>query len=403
MSVKPVKVSQLNAYIRRIVQSNPVLGNVTVTGEVSNLKFHSTGHVYFTLKDETSRISCFMPSDVVSQTQAPLTEGMEAVICGYINIYERGGTYSLNVRTIESAGAGSLAVQFEKLKKQLEEEGLFDSSKKKPLKMFPEKVAVVTSDTGAAVRDIIKIIRSRNSFVDIIVCPVLVQGPSAAADISSMIDSINENRPDIDVIITGRGGGSIEELWAFNEEIVARSIYASKIPVISAVGHETDTTIADYVADVRAETPTAAAALAVPDISGLIMYTDDLSDEMTARMESVIQTYSYRLAGCSMESLMHFLESMIERKTTDTIKYRNIIDFEADSKLLSYENRIDKAGGILDSLNHTRILEKGYSMILNESGGLVTSADMIENDEDIRIVMNKGTADARVTKVVRSK
>ena len=282
MAAKPVKVSQLNAYIKRILQSSPVLSNVTVIGEVSNLKFHSSGHVYFSLKDEKGKISCFLPADIAVSMDKSIEEGTEAVVTGYIYLYERGGSYSINVKTIEKSGTGNLAAEFEKLKKKLEAEGLFDRSAKKPLNPFPRRVAVVTSDTGAAVHDIIKIIRSRNRYVDILVCPVLVQGPSAASDISSMITELNEKCPDTDVIITGRGGGSMEELWAFNEESVARAIAASDIPVISAVGHETDFTIADFAADVRAETPTAAAVLAVPDINELVMYTEELMQSIDA-------------------------------------------------------------------------------------------------------------------------
>ena len=259
MAIKPVKVSQLNGYIKRILQTDPLLGNVSVIGEISNLKFHGSGHVYFSMKDEGSRLNCFLPADRAQNLRYELSEGMEITASGYIYLYERGGSYSLNIRDIEVAGLGNLSIAFEKLKAKLEAEGLFDKEHKKEIPFFPEKIAVVTSETGAAVRDILKIIKSRNNYVDVLIYPVLVQGPSAAGEIAHAIADINEKWPDIDTIITGRGGGAMEELWAFNEEIVARSIYASKIPVISAVGHETDFTIADFVADRRAETPTAAA------------------------------------------------------------------------------------------------------------------------------------------------
>ena len=267
MAIKPVSVSQLNGYIKRILQTDPLLGNVSVVGEVSNLKYHGSGHVYFTLKDANSKISCFLPHDRAEALRYELSEGMEITASGYIYLYERGGSYSLNIRDIEVAGLGNLAIAFEKLKSKLEAEGLFDPAKKKAIPSFPEKIAVVTSETGAAVRDILKIIKNRNNYVDVLIYPVLVQGPAAAGEIAAAINHINEKWPDTDTIITGRGGGSMEELWAFNEEIVARAIYASAIPVISAVGHETDFTIADFVADRRAETPTAAAHMAVPDIN----------------------------------------------------------------------------------------------------------------------------------------
>ena len=237
MGLKPVTVSQLNSYIKRILQTDPILGNVSVRGEVSNLKFHGSGHVYFSLKDEKSRINCFLPSDRAVQIGRALQEGMEIIASGYIYLYERGGSYSLNVTDLEKAGQGELAIAFEKLKQKLAKEGLFDQEHKKLIPAFPHKVAIVTSETGAAVRDILKIIQKKNNCVDVLVYPVLVQGPGAPQQIADAIRDLSENYPDVDTIITGRGGGSMEELWAFNEEIVARSIYESKIPVISAVGH----------------------------------------------------------------------------------------------------------------------------------------------------------------------
>ncbi|MBR6499939.1 MAG: exodeoxyribonuclease VII large subunit, partial [Firmicutes bacterium] len=252
MGLKPVSVSRLNAYIKRILQSDPILGNVSVIGEISNLKYHSTGHVYFTLKDEDSKISCFLSSEQRRHLRYELDNGMEITATGYIYLYERGGSYSLNVNNIEISGLGDLQIAFQQLKEKLQKEGLFDSKYKKPLPAFPKRIAVVTSATGAAVRDVISIISGRTQMTDILVCPCLVQGPEAARDIARTIEAVNAQCPDVDVMIVGRGGGSMEELWAFNEEIVARAIFLSKIPVISAVGHETDFTIADFVADRRA-------------------------------------------------------------------------------------------------------------------------------------------------------
>ena len=212
MAAKPIKVSQLNSYIKRVLQADPLLGNISVTGEISNLKHHGSGHVYFSLKDETSRISCFLAADNARHIRYELSEGMEIIVNGYIYLYERGGSYSINVRDIEVSGAGALSTAFENLKAKLLAEGLFDEAHKKPLPFFPENIAVVTSDTGAAVRDIVKIIKARNNIVNVYICPVLVQGPNAAPDISSMIDELNETMPQLDLIITGRGGGSAEEL-----------------------------------------------------------------------------------------------------------------------------------------------------------------------------------------------
>lgn len=399
MAAKPVKVSQLNAYIKRILQSSPVLSNVTVIGEVSNLKFHSSGHVYFSLKDEKGKISCFLPADIAVSMDKSIEEGTEAVVTGYIYLYERGGSYSINVKTIERSGTGNLAAEFEKLKKKLEAEGLFDRSAKKPLNPFPRRVAVVTSDTGAAVHDIIKIIRSRNRYVDILVCPVLVQGPSAASDISSMITELNEKCPDTDVIITGRGGGSMEELWAFNEESVARAIAASDIPVISAVGHETDFTIADFAADVRAETPTAAAVLAVPDINELVMYTDELMQSIDAYMDSILERNYLRLQGSGIVQMSHLLYSMISGREMEIKALFNVLEFETDSRLERLESRIESLRDTIENLNPSRILEKGYSIIKDGNDLCITEIGDLRSGNEIKIVMRGGDAGALITEV----
>lgn len=399
MAAKPVKVSQLNAYIKRILQSSPVLSNVTVIGEVSNLKFHSSGHVYFSLKDEKGKISCFLPADIAVWMDKSIEEGTEAVVTGYIYLYERGGSYSINVKTIEKSGTGNLAAEFEKLKKKLEAEGLFDRSAKKPLNPFPRRVAVVTSDTGAAVHDIIKIIRSRNRYVDILVCPVLVQGPSAASDISSMITELNEKCPDTDVIITGRGGGSMEELWAFNEESVARAIAASDIPVISAVGHETDFTIADFAADVRAETPTAAAVLAVPDINELVMYTDELMQSIDAYMDSILERNYLRLQGSGIVQMSHLLYSMISGREMEIKALFNVLEFETDSRLERLDSRIKLCRDTIENLNPSRILEKGYSIIKDENDLCITEIGDLRSGNEIKIVMRGGDAGALITEV----
>ena len=399
MAAKPVKVSQLNAYIKRILQSSPVLSNVTVIGEVSNLKFHSSGHVYFSLKDEKGKISCFLPADIAVSMDKSIEEGTEAVVTGYIYLYERGGSYSINVKTIEKSGTGNLAAEFEKLKKKLEAEGMFDRSAKKPLKQFPRRVAVVTSDTGAAVHDIIKIIRSRNRYVDILVCPVLVQGPSAASDISSMITELNEKCPDTDVIITGRGGGSMEELWAFNEESVARAIAASDIPVISAVGHETDFTIADFAADVRAETPTAAAVLAVPDINELVMYTEELMQSIDAYMDSILERNYLRLQGSGIVQMSHLLYSMISGREMEIKALFNVLEFETDSRLEKLESRIESLWDTIENLNPSRILEKGYSIIKDENDLCITEIGDLRSGKEIKIVMRGGDAGALITEV----
>lgn len=402
MAAKPIKVSQLNSYIKRILQSDPLLGNISVTGEISNLKYHSSGHVFFSLKDETGRINCFLAADNARHIRYELSEGMEIIVNGYINLYERGGSYSINVRDIEVSGAGALSAAFENLKNKLLGEGLFDDAHKKPLPFFPLNIAVVTSDTGAAVRDIVKIIKSRNNIVNVYICPVLVQGPNAAADISSMIDELNETMPQLDLIITGRGGGSAEELWAFNEEIVARSIYNSDIPVISAVGHETDFTIADFAADRRAETPTAAAVMAVPDTAQLMTYCNDTADILDAGIDGYIRMKQIYLDSMDNASLSLWTENILQLYSAklDSL-YTEMINC-ADTVINDNMNHIGKLGETLENLNPHRIMAMGYFAVSDKNGRLLSSANELNIEDSITITAADGSAEARIISVRRN-
>lgn len=397
MAIKPVKVSQLNSYIKRILQTDPILGNVSVVGEISNLKFHGSGHVYFSLKDENSKINCFLAAGNLAAIRCDLREGLEVVADGYIYLYERGGSYSLNIRNMEAAGQGDLAAAFEKLKAKLEKEGLFDSRHKKPLPFFPEKIAVVTSATGAAVRDITKIIRSKNDCVDILIYPVLVQGPKAPAEIEAAIYDINENHRDVDVIITGRGGGSMEELWAFNDEGVARSIFASEIPVISAVGHETDFTIADFVADLRAETPTAAADKGVPDTGQLREYIGSLAWEMKRNLRNVTEDRRKHLEMLNPQSFGRDIQSRI---ALDQMTVDNIIHDMGNymkTRISSLSHRLTLMEETLRSADPRAILSRGYCVVTDDEGNIVKDAGSLREDQMIRIEASTGYARARVT------
>lgn len=401
MAIKPVKVSQLNGYIKRILQTDPLLGNVSVIGEVSNLKFHGSGHVYFSLKDADSKLSCFLPAERARELRYELSEGLEITASGYIYLYERGGSYSLNIRDIEVDGLGNLAIAFENLKKKLEAEGIFDVAAKKEIPFFPEKVAVVTSATGAAVRDILKIIKSRNQYVDVLIYPVLVQGPAAAGEIAHAITDINEKWPETDVMIVGRGGGAMEELWAFNEEVVARSIFASVIPVISAVGHETDFTIADFAADRRAETPTAAAHIAVPDTEELKAYTKTLRQKLISDFGSVMQHKQLQLSNLNLEAFKRDLESRIamEQMRIDNLKTESL--HRMTSMLDHYEKTINQCRENLKSRNPKEIMARGYSAVLDSKGRFVRSAGQVNQGDSLTVVMSDGQADCEVTEVRR--
>ena len=374
MALKPVTVTQLNDYIARVFDSDMLLMNVAVRGEISNLKYHSSGHVYFSLNDENSKVNCFFPASYVGTLKYELGDGLEITALGKVNVYRKGGYYSLFVRDIQVAGEGNLAMAFQLMKEKLEKEGLFDPDHKKPIPAFPHSIGVITSATGAAVKDIVKIIRSRNEFVDIDIFPVLVQGEGAAEDIAGAIGYVNEHYPDTDTLIVGRGGGSQEDLWAFNEEVLARAIYASVIPVISAVGHETDFSISDFVADLRAETPTAAAEAAVPDISKLLEKLDVLRQEMLSQLLSRLKIYELKA------------ESVYRELRTGM-----------DLLLIRRSNEIDKYKLILEENDPHRIMERGYAVI--ERDGRVISKPEELTDGEYDIVFRTGKVRVKIENV----
>lgn len=398
MALKPVKVSQLNSYIKRILQTDPILGNISVIGEISNLKFHSSGHVYFSLKDESSRVSCFLPADRVNNIGFSLEEGLEVTAYGYIYLYERGGSYSINIRDMERSGQGDLAAAFEKLKAKLMSEGIFSQEQKKEIPAFPYKVAIVTSPTGAAVRDMLKIITQKNNLVDIMVYPVLVQGPPAAGDIAAAIDDINANHTDVDVIITGRGGGSAEELWAFNEEIVARSIFASEIPVISAVGHETDFTISDFVADLRAETPTAAAERAVPDIDMLKEYIRGLMLESKRNIRMLAEDRRKHLQLLDPANFSRDIRSRIAMEQMRTESLMDGMTEQIRTMITDRKHRISLLRETIDGADPKAILKRGYSVVTDENGNIIRDTSQLKKDQLINIEAAYGHAEARITK-----
>ena len=401
MAMKPISVSQLNAYIKRVLQTDPILSQVSVLGEISNLKYHDSGHVYFSLKDQGGKVNCFLPSNVAAGLTVDLEDGIQIIAIGNVSVFERGGYYSLQIKAIELSGVGDLGAAFEILKKKLLAEGLFDASHKKPLPTFPSKVAIVTAQTGAAIQDILKIINGRNEVVDIVIVPVLVQGPSAAASISKGIRDVNRLYPEVDVMIVGRGGGSLEELWAFNEEEVARTIFESKIPIISAVGHETDVTIADFVADVRAETPSAAAVLAVPDTKELRIYLDFLVGKLQENLNYWVERKMDRLSHLDMDAFRLRIFSRIEILSLRTQQQKDQINQQFEQQTERLSSRIEQNRLILEHLNPKSIMSRGYAAISKPDGTLVKTAMGIEKDDSITLILQDGAADANITKIVR--
>lgn len=380
MALKPITVTQLNHYISRVLTTDPLLGNLTVTGEISNLKYHSSGHLYFSISDENSKINCFFPAQYARGLHYELGDGLAVIIHGYLNVYKKGGTYTLFIRSIEIAGEGNLAMAFQMLKEKLDAEGLFDPAHKKPIPRFPRRIGIVTSNTGAAVRDIIKIIESRTSLTDMIVFPVLVQGSEAAADIAATIDMINRDFDDIDTLIVGRGGGSMEDLWAFNEEIVARAIYRSRIPVISAVGHEIDFTIADFVADRRAETPTAAAEMAVPDIRELMQRAESWQNSLMADLKKKV-SYADLRAEKRFAEMRHVLQGRVN----------------------AYRHELESCRLLLDENHPYRVLRKGYAVLEDAAGRNLASIGDLRDGQSYRLKLKDGSATFRVTELAVTK
>ena len=376
MPLKPVSVSQLNSYIKRILATDPILMNISVAGEISGLTRHSSGHWYFSLKDEMSTVRCFLPRERVSSLRFEISEGMEVVLYGSLSVYERGGTYSVYVRDLDVMGEGALKQAFENLKKKLAAEGIFDEAHKKPLPPFPRRIGVVTSPTGAAVHDIITTVRRRNPLVSVLVYPCLVQGPDAAKSIAEAIADINRRFPDLDLIIAGRGGGSAEDLWCFNEEVVARSIYASAIPVISAVGHEVDFTIADLAADLRGATPTAAAELAVPHMGPLLD---------TLEMHRPQRLYGYLQAGLDTRQLR-----------ADHAK--DAAESAARGILTAAESRLALLKSDIELSDPRNVLKKGYAMVKDGERWIIKAAELSPGQE-AELIFADGNVRVRIEEV----
>ncbi|MDO5441490.1 MAG: exodeoxyribonuclease VII large subunit [Bacillota bacterium] len=374
MAIKPVSVSQLNNYINRILSTDPILVNISVTGEISNLTRHSSGHWYFSLKDENSTVRCFLPRDRVKQLRFDIDEGMKIIAYGMISVYERGGSYSLNIKSIDVEGEGDLKKAFDLLFKKLSKEGLFDEDHKREIPEFPKTIGVVTSPTGAAIRDIVTTIKRRNPLVNLILYPALVQGPDAATTVVKGIEELNNNFKDIDVLIVGRGGGSAEDLWTFNEESVARAIYNSKIPVISAVGHEVDVLISDYVADLRAATPTAAAELATVDIA----YYKDL------------------INSCCPERMYYALKEKVYDKDNYIKNILESCNSSIKNLIINYSNELNLHKATIDGYNPLMQLDKGYAALKNEEGKWINSIKKVKVDDKVKVLLKDGELECLV-------
>ncbi len=393
-SYNAISVTELNKYIKDKIDKDEMLNNVFVKGEISNYKHHYTGHLYFTLKDENSLIKCIMFKGYAANLKFEPKDGMKVTIFGSVSVFERDGVYQIYVKAMQEDGIGSLYKAYEEMKAKLEKEGLFHQSHKKKIPLMPRCIGVLTSNTGAVIRDIINVSTRRNPNVYIKLLPVPVQGPGAAEKIVDAIKLMNEKKL-ADVIIVARGGGSLEDLWPFNEEIVARAIYDSELPVISAVGHETDFTIADFVADLRAPTPSAAAELAVPNIADIKLKLDGYNNRYKLALKKKVEFMKLRYEKCMNSRVFKEpLQKINEKYILIDMKVKtmqNSISNIYNSKKTNMIKHIAK----LDALSPLKTLTRGYS-IVQSNGKVVKSVNQIKKDDEIDIRLIDGKAKAKV-------
>ena len=394
MEYNAITVTDLNKYIKDKIAEDEMLNNVFVKGEFSNFKNHYTGHLYFTLKDENSLIKCIMFKGYAERLKFVPKDGMKVMIFGAVSVFERDGVYQIYAKAMQEDGMGSLYTAYEELKLKLEKEGLFDVSYKKAIPKIPKTIGVLTSQTGSVIRDIINVSTRRNPNVNLRLLPVPVQGPGAAEKIAAGIERMNEEKL-ADVIILARGGGSLEDLWPFNEEIVARAIFKSELPVISAVGHETDFTIADFVADLRAPTPSAAAELAVPDIYEMIRKINSFQDRLRTSLKRKVEFMRLRYEKAINSRA--FKEPL--RKINDNYqlidKYIRILETKVERKYKDSKTKWIEAVAKLDTLSPLKTLTRGYSLIEYE-GKIVKSHKDLKTNDEIDIKFFDGDKKAKI-------
>lgn len=390
-----LSVSQINFYIKSIIENDGSLQFVLVTGEISNLTVHQrSGHIYLSLKDSNSVISAVMFAGNARRLKFRLENGMKVICRGRISVYEPSGRYQLYIEDMQPDGVGALTLAFEQLKKSLAQKGLFDNAHKKPLPKFPKTIGVITSPTGAAVQDITNIIRRRFPSADIVLAPVLVQGESAPEQLVRAVNKFSASKI-ADVVIIGRGGGSAEDLWAFNDEQLAYAVYNCETPIISGVGHETDFTVCDFVADVRASTPSAAAELAVPDRQELMSYYFKQKQYISAMLDRKIKTAQLRLenqqrriSASSPKLKAEQLEKQLSAKSEKLTRFMNIY-------ISNKENKLIAAKGKLDCLNPLNVLNRGYA-IAEKDEKIITSSKQLKDGDDFTVILSDGKINAKV-------
>ncbi len=400
MDKRTLTVSELNGCIKSLIESDLRFLDICVRGELSNYKIYPSGHHYFTLKDSESSLRCVMFRGNASRLRFRPENGMGVTACGKISVYLRDGAYQLICSELMPEGAGDLQVAFEQLKAKLEAEGLFDRKYKKPLPQFPGRIAIVTSSAGAAVHDMIRILGHRWPMAKILLLPVRVQGVEAPPEIAGAIRYANEFRL-ADVIITGRGGGSIEDLWAFNDERVARAIFASEIPVISAVGHEPDVTISDYVADRRASTPSNAAEIAVPDRRELESALESYGIRAGQAMQKKLNRLSERLEGYRQKRVLTDPTAQIDDRRIALDRARDALSAAQSAKLAGCRRDFAALAAALDAMSPLAVLGRGYAIASGKSGSAIKSIKDIEQGELLSLRLTDGRAECRVEEIIK--
>lgn len=396
MNNKYLTISQINEYVKMRIDSDANLKKIFLKGEISNFKNHTRGHLYFTLKDDTSRLSAVMFSSSAASLKFTPEDGMNVLVEGRLSCYPAQGTYQIYVDKMEMDGLGNLYLEYEKLKKKLSEEGLFSPEYKKPIPKYPTKIGIVTASTGAAIKDILSTIKRRFPICETILFPSLVQGSGAAPDIVKQIEEAQNHN--LDVLIVGRGGGSIEDLWAFNEEIVARAIFRSKVPIISAVGHEVDYTIADYVADLRAPTPTGAAEMAVPVLSDVLLMIDNYKIRLRENILKTLKQSELRLNKVKDSFILSNPLAMYEVKEEKLNNYVMVLNNYICDILTKKKHSLKLDLNTLKLLNPVNIMEKGYSLVkINDK--IIKDANDLKINDKLEIKLYKGEVVAEVKEI----
>lgn len=392
---RALSVTELNGRIKSLLDADPMLSSVAVRGELSNYKMYPSGHHYFTLKDEGSSLRCVMFRSSASKLRFKPESGMGVTAVGSVSVYPRDGAYQLYCTSLEPEGMGDLFVAYEQLKAKLHAEGLFSAEHKKPIPRIPGKIAVITSSAGAAVRDIIRVLGKRWPLAEVIVLPVRVQGVEAPLEIVGALNYANRYRV-ADVIITGRGGGSIEDLWAFNDERVARAIFASELPVISAVGHEPDVTIADFVADLRAAAPSNAAELAVPDMAELREGLLGADARAFQAMRKRLKELAARLEEIKSRRVMTSPGEYVNIKRMELDFARNRLLAASERGLEGKKHTLSRLAASVDALSPLKVLGRGYSIATGPGGALLRDAAQVSVGDEIKLALQRGTLDCRV-------